>query len=325
MNHFRTIVRTAPSDNKIEHKNSVFTIGSCFADAIGGRLNNSKFRVLSNPFGVAYNPISIHKAVLYALKNEMPLDHTFLTRHDLHFNYDFHSSLWAADKRSLTELLGNAIGTSHYFLQSATHMLITYGTAWAYSRNDSGEMVNNCHKIAAAEFTKTLLSEKEIVDSFNRLFKEVKKFNPALKFIVTLSPVRHVKDTLELNSVSKAVLRSACHTIAHTLRDVEYFPAYEMMMDDLRDYRFYKSDMLHPSEVAEDYIWENFMATYFNAETLKLVHDWNAIQSSLKHKPFHPQSQSHQQFLKTTLKKLDELKTKIDVETEVATIQSQLL
>jgi hypothetical protein len=325
MNHFRTIVSPSSSQHKISLKNGVFTTGSCFADAIGSRLANSKFNVHVNPFGTTYNPVSIHKGILYALKNELPINHTYLIREDIHLNYDFHSSFSALERSVLTDSISNAVGSSHYFLRSADRILITYGTAWIYSRNDSGELVNNCHKIAASNFTKRLLSEKEIVESFDTLYAEAKKFNPSLKFILTLSPVRHIKDTLELNSVSKAVLRSACHTIATTNSDVDYFPAFEIMLDDLRDYRFFKSDMLHPTGEAEDYIWENFINTYFDKDTTNFVKEWSSIQSSLSHKPFHPQSQSHQKFLKQTLTKLDELKSKINVDSEIAAVQAQIV
>jgi hypothetical protein len=324
MNQFRTIVRSTPSKQKISLKTGIFTIGSCFADAIGSRLAVSKFNVMVNPFGTSYNPLSIHKSLLYALKNELPLDHTYLQRDDIYLNYDFHSDFSSLEKSALKEHITNVVGSSHHFLKSADRILITYGTAWVYARQESGELVNNCHKIPSHNFTKHLLTEKEVIESFDSLYKETKKFNPAIKFILTLSPVRHIKDTLELNSASKAVLRSACHTITTSHSDAEYFPAYEIMMDDLRDYRFYKSDMLHPTEEAEDYIWDNFMATYLEQSTTDFVKEWKSIQASLDHKPFHPQSQSHQRFLKHTLTRLVELKSKINVDDEIAAIRAQL-
>jgi GSCFA family len=176
-----------------------------------------------------------------------------------------------------------------------------------------------------SNFNKQLLSEGEILESFNSLYAEAKKFNPSLKFILTLSPVRHVKDTLELNSVSKAILRSACHSIVTTHSDIDYFPAFEIMTDDLRDYRFYKSDMLHPTEEAEDYIWEKFMNTFFDRLTIELVNEWANLRAALEHKPFHPQSRTHQKFLKLTLAKLVELKSKINVDQEIAAVQSQII
>ncbi len=325
MNHFRTIVRPLPSDQKIGLKSGVFTIGSCFADAIGSRLAESKFNCLVNPFGTTYNPLSIHKGILYAVNNQLPVSHTYLKRDDIHLNYDFHSDFSALDQSQLTHAISDAVGASHYFLKSAGYILITYGTAWVYARNESGEIVNNCHKIPSSKFTKRLMSEKEAVGSFDALYTALRKFNPNIRFILTVSPVRHVKDTLELNSVSKAVLRSACHSISTNYAGVEYFPAFEMMIDDLRDYRFYKSDMLHPTEEAEGYIWQNFMSAYFDASTRQLVEEWQLVRNALKHKPFHPQSKGHQQFLQQTLHKLKELKSKLDVDEEIAAIQSQIV
>jgi hypothetical protein len=324
MNKFRTDVSISPSSQPIGHKNKVLTIGSCFADAIGVRLQQNKFPTLVNPFGVVYNPVSIHKALRYAIHQEPPPDHSYLQHQQIYHNYDFHSELSAPDKSGLTAAISNRIGTTHYFLKDASCLFVTYGTAWIYSRNDTGETVANCHKMPAGTFTKSLLNENEIVLSFEQLHKELLSLNPDLKIIITLSPVRHIKDTLELNSVSKSVLRVACHHIASSFRSVEYFPAFEMMMDDLRDYRFYKPDMLHPSETAEEYIWEKFSDRYFASETRSFLKQWKSLRSALAHKPFHPASDAHQQFLKETLKKLEELKTFINVDEEITAVKSQM-
>jgi hypothetical protein len=325
MNHFRTIVRTHPSNHKIGLINGVFTIGSCFADAIGSRLHQSKFKVAVNPFGTTYNPLSIHKAIRYAFDNQNPPPESYLVRDDIHLNYGFHSNFSSMEKSALEASIREAIQSSHDFLKSAERILITYGTAWVYADKSSEGVVNNCHKMPATSFTKRLLSEQEIVASFNSLYADAKRFNPELKFILTLSPVRHIKDTLELNSVSKAVLRSACHTISSNFSDAEYFPAYEIMMDDLRDYRFYKSDMLHPTEEAEDYIWESFQTSYFDSATRKLIDEWSLIRVSLQHKPFHPQSRSHQKFLKDLVRKLEALSSNINVEREIAAVKSKII
>jgi hypothetical protein len=325
MNHFRTIVRATPSNHKIELINGVFTIGSCFADAIGSRLRQSKFNVAVNPFGISYNPLSIHKAIQYALRQESPPHSTYVTRDDIHLNYEFHSSFSSTQRETLVNSLSNTIKESGEFLKSADRILITYGTAWIYSEKKSGAVVNNCHRLPANNFNKRLLSEQEIIESFTSLYQEAIRINPNLKFILTLSPVRHIKDTLQLNSVSKGLLRTVCHAITAKFTNVDYFPAYEIMMDDLRDYRFYKSDMLHPTEEAENYIWEIFKETYFDATTKTLVEEWASLQASLFHKPFHPTSQSHQNFLKETLKKLTELRSKINIEKEIAAVKSQII
>lgn len=185
-------------------------------------------------------------------------------------------------------------------------------------------MVANCHKLPSQYFEKKLLSENEIVASFLEFRNALLKFNPNIRIILTLSPVRHLKDTLELNSVSKSVLRSACYTIASGFEDTEYFPAYEIMMDDLRDYRFYKSDMLHPSEDAESYIWKKFCSRYISEETEAFINEWESILAALSHKAFHPSSPAHQRFLKDTLKRLENFKGIVNVEKEHKIISSQL-
>jgi hypothetical protein len=325
MSQFRTIVRATPSKQKIQLKSGVFTIGSCFADAIGTRLAESKFSAIVNPFGTTYNPISIHKSILYAINNQLPEPHTYSIRDDIHVNFDFHSDFSALDKGALSHAITDVIGASHYFLKSAQYLLITYGTAWVYAKQESGEIVNNCHKLPQSNFLKRLLSEAEINGSFDALYTGLKKFNPSAKFILTVSPVRHIKDTLELNSVSKSILRTACHSITKNYADTEYFPAFEMMIDDLRDYRFYAADMLHPTEEAENYIWQNFAERYFDEATRQLIAEWTSIRASLNHKPFHPTSKAHQQFLRQTLKKLEGFSRIIDVQAEIAAVQAQLI
>ena len=325
MNNFRTDVRVTPSAQKINLTDKVLAIGSCFADAIGERLQKYKFHSLINPFGVIYNPPSIHKTLRYGIHQELPAPHTYTQHHDINFNYDFHSQLSALNKNELTVMINNTIGSAHYFLKDAQWLLITYGTSWVYNRKDTGEIVANCHKIPADSFTKSLLSEKEIVESFREFHQTLLKFNPNVRIILTLSPVRHIKDTLTLNSTSKATLRVACHHIEENFAGVEYFPAYEMMMDDLRDYRFYKSDMLHPTSEAEDYIWEKFGERYFSQDTQKFLKQWKRILMALSHKPFHLNSSAHQQFLTDTIKKLDELKEKVDVTEEITLLRSRLV
>jgi len=325
MKTFRTDVSPGRSNELLGLKNPVLTAGSCFADAIGKRLQRYKFPVMVNPFGATYNPHSIHKSILYAVSNQTPAEHTFLQNQGIFLNYDFHSTFSGTDRTSIGNKLLNTIGSVHYFLKNAKRILITYGTSWVYERQDTTEIVANCHKLPSKNFKKRLLSESEIAESFQGFQQQVLKFNPQLDIILTVSPVRHLKDTLELNSVSKAVLRSACHQIVTRFQKVEYFPAYEIMMDDLRDYRFYKSDMIHPTEDAEDYIWEKFTACYIDDDTRSFMKQWDAILAAIRHKPFHPSSLAHQVFLKDTLRKLQELKVKVDVEEEMRHIQSQLV
>ena len=277
-----------------------------------------------NPFGILYNPCSIHKALHYAIFNEPVPEDTFLQRNDVFLNYDFHSEHSSLNLNHLQDRLKSLIYQVHSFLRDARWLIITYGTAWVYERNDTVSVVANCHKMPQSMFTKSLLSQKKVLESFDATYRGLKSLNPLIKIIVTVSPVRHLKDTLELNSVSKSVLRMSCHTFTEQYKDVHYFPAYEIMMDDLRDYRFYKADMIHPTAVAEDYIWQKFGNHYFEENLKKFLVRWEEIRAALAHKPFHSASAAHQQFIRETLKKLEELKVVMNVDEEVETLRKQL-
>ncbi|HPH46787.1 MAG TPA: GSCFA domain-containing protein, partial [Chryseolinea sp.] len=285
MSHFRTIVSPSISPFKVGIKDRFITIGSCFADVIGGYLKHHKIETSANPFGTLYSPAAIHKVLSYAIFNKSLPEQTFLQNQDIHLNYDFHSEFSALQKEVLKSRLKECILKTHQFLVNSNYLIITYGSSWVYERIETGELVANCHKMPAKLFAKSLLTQKKIIESFDPLYQDLKKLNPNMKIILTVSPVRHLKDTLELNSISKSILRTACHTLTETYSNVEYFPAYEIMMDDLRDYRFYKSDMIHPSEDAEAYIWQKFVDSFMDDSTKQFFETWSGIQSALAHKP----------------------------------------
>lgn len=325
MDSFRTLLAVKPATYTIGIKDPLFTVGSCFADNLGQLLLRYKFQVLVNPFGTQYNPVSIHKVLGYALQGGQPLSHTYGELNGTHFNYDFHSSFSTLDRNRLEKTIRQTLAQAHSFIASAAVVVITYGTAWVYERKDNHEVVSNCHKMPAALFTKSLLTQKKILASFDPLYNALLSINPSLKIILTISPVRHLKDTLELNAVGKSVLRLACHTISTTYRQVDYFPAYEIVMDDLRDYRFYNDDLLHPSPQAIRYIWKLFSSRYFTDHTRAFVQQWETIQKALEHRPFLPASSAHQQFLKELLTQLQELKSVVNVDKEWNEIQGQIL
>jgi hypothetical protein len=303
----------------------ILTIGSCFADIMGSRLRSAKVTTLANPFGNLYNPYSIFKAIQYAIANELPTANTFLQHQDVFLNYDFHSELSSLRQDKLLSQLTEIIGTSHNFIKNAQWLILTFGTAWVYTQKDTGEVVANCHKQPKALFTKSLMTQKQIMSSFDSFYHDLRQLNPAIKIILTVSPVRHLNDTLELNSVSKSVLRTSCYTIVQENPEITYFPAYEILLDDLRDYRFYKPDMIHPNIVAEDYIWSSFTTSYFDPSLLDFLHTWRNIQNALAHKPFHPTSIAHQAFLKELLATLEGFRGMVNVEEEITQIKAQLL
>jgi hypothetical protein len=258
--------------------------------------------------------------------NKPPEKNTYTKSQGLNLNFDFHSRFSSPDKNELEKNIHNKIKSTHDFLKEASTIILTYGTAFVYKHHDNNNsIVANCHKLPSKLFTKSLLSQNEITDSFADLYDRLMKFNPQVNIIITVSPVRHLKDTLELNSVSKSILRASCHTISESFSNVGYFPSYEIMMDDLRGYRFYKSDMIHPTEEAEQYIWEEFKRSNFDLESISFFEKWSSILAALSHKPFHPHSDSHQQFIKQTLLKIETFRPMIGVDKEIEFLRNQLI
>ncbi|MFM7856477.1 MAG: GSCFA domain-containing protein [Flammeovirgaceae bacterium] len=308
---------------KVSHSTRLLTMGSCFADAIGNQLLANKFTVSVNPFGTVYNPVSLHHLLNLTLNNQSAADNGFLVREDIHLHHSFHSQFWALSKEELTIQLQSTITEQHYWLMGTDVLLLTYGTAFVYVKNSTGKVVSNCHKVPSQNFSKKLLSVEDVVDSFKDTFEKLKQQKPNLQCVLTVSPVRHTKDGLEQNAVSKSVLRLACHRLQE-LNDVHYFPAFELMMDDLRDYRFYKTDRIHPTDEAEEYIGEKFADCFFDESTKKILNEWHEIKSALHHKPFQPKTVAHQAFLQNLLKRLTAISHKMNVQHELAELQSRL-
>lgn len=322
---FRTELKLQPAVNQISIHHPVMTIGSCFSDEIGARFQSNKFSVLQNPFGTVYNPISIQKLIGYALLNTRPSPDSYLQLEDQALNFDFHSSFTGHSTNALEERINQSVHHTFQFLRKAHWLIITYGTAWVFERKDTGIIVGNCHKVPASLFTKRLLTVDEVVTSFSSIHKTIQERLPSCRVILTLSPVRHIKDTLEGNSVSKAIVRSAIHEICNTFSSTEYFPSYEIMMDDLRDYRFYKEDLIHPNDMATSYIWDHFAKRYFDKPTEAFLTQWKSIRAALEHRPFRPEAPAHQRFLKEVLLQLEELKTTVDVSKETELLRRQLI
>lgn len=322
---FRTPIQIPLFITKINLKNPIMTLGSCFSDVIGEKLNQFKFQVSANPFGVVFNPISLHKLLRQSIDNQLFTQKMLVKNQEIFFHYDFHSEINAKKEEALEQKIGNLLKQSNYFLKKAEYLIITYGTAWVYQLIDNQTIVNNCHKQNAQLFTKKLLNVEEIMLDFSELYSLLKAHFPQLKIILTVSPVRHLKDTLPLNNVSKAVLRYVCHQITTQFPEIYYFPSYEIMLDDLRDYRFYKADMIHPNEIAEEYIWQQFTSHLLDENTQKFIQDWGKIRQAINHRPFQPQSEAHQKFLKNTLNELEKLSTQVDVSQEIKWVKNQII
>ncbi|WP_201983058.1 GSCFA domain-containing protein [Hymenobacter rubidus] len=322
---FRTELIIAPATGQLARTARVLTMGSCFADSMGARLTANKVDTLVNPFGTVFQPLALARLLRAAAGEEVDWQQHLVEARGRWQSYDLHGSLGAESPVELLQTIQALVQRTGEFLRSADVVVLTLGTAWTYRLRETGELVSNCHKQPADLFVREMLTPDEIINALAETHAYLRRINPELRFVLTVSPVRHLKDTLQLNSVSKSVLRVATHIVSDLLPGVAYFPAYELLVDDLRDYRFYASDMLHPSEVAEDYIWDKFARTYFDAEFGRFRKEWATIRQSLGHRPLFAAAPEHRQFLESTREKLEQLSLrKVNVDAELNQVRTQL-
>ena len=295
---------------EIKHSDTLMLMGSCFTDNIGNKLSDNKFRCDINPFGVLYNPMSIYVALSQLLENKSYGEDDVMQSRGVWFSLMHHSSFSSPDKSVCLDNINSRIGSSSEFLRRTDWLLLTFGTARVYKWNESGCIVGNCHKLNEKLFTRSLLDVEEIVNSYMELISRLRSVNPDIKIMFTVSPIRHAKDGMHGNQISKSVLLLAIDRICSANAGCYYFPSYEIMLDELRDYRFYNEDMLHPSAMAVSYIWECFCNHYFTSEMHEYVDATEKLSKALAHRPLHPDSESYRQFLCKTLLKLEQLNQK---------------
>ena len=332
MTTFRTTFQISEAKHKISLDTHLLTMGSCFADVVGNQLKNNKLKIEVNPFGTLFNPLSIFKILSpsYVQADER----LYIQNAEAWIHYDFHSQFSSNTKEELSELINQKIVSvktkiipenhSSFNIHNSSLLIITFGTAFIYRLLNPQSYVANCHKMPKNLFEKQLLSVKDICKGFAILHKELNEINPNLRIILTVSPVRHTKDGMAENQVSKSILRAACYYLTTDYQDVEYFPSYEIMMDDLRDYRFYKPDMIHPNEVAEAYIFEKFSETYFDDNLKDFIKVWQPIRKALDHRPFNEKSESYQAFLRKLLGDLEGISGLVDVKGEIESVKNSL-
>ncbi|MEM9983191.1 MAG: GSCFA domain-containing protein, partial [Bacteroidota bacterium] len=303
--------------------------GSCFADTMGQRLVENKFQVINNPFGVIFNPIALFGLVEIleeGQKNPEALAQ-FIEQglvqnaSEQWYHYQLHSSIHRSTAAQLKDFLVTYLTDLHTKWQQSNWILITLGTAWVYEHTVTQQVVANCHKMPTTLFQKRILTVEEIL----KAFEQIAAFLSTKQVIITVSPIRHLKDTLPLNSVSKAVLRLACHQLTEHYENVHYFPSYELLLDDLRDYRFYTDDLLHPNTQTQTYIWERFVKCFFTEETQQQMQQWQKIRNALQHRPFHPESKQHQQFLRKLYQEMQIFHPTVNLTEELAQVKQQLL
>lgn len=296
--------------NVIDYNSKVILLGSCFSDNIGKKLRYHKFQSVLNPFGILFHPKAIESVIKNAITKKEYTEEDVFFFNERWQSFTTHSKLSASSKEEALNQLNQGSALINTALKSSTHIIITLGTSWVYRFLASGKIVANCHKVPQHKFKKELLPITEINKSLSSIISLVRKVNPNINFIFTISPVRHLRDGFIENQQSKSHLISALHQIIKNQKNIFYFPSYEIMMDELRDYRFYKEDMIHPNQIAINYIWEKFYENWLSDEAIDLKKQVIKIQRGLEHKPFNTDSNEYREFLSSLQKKIKALKKK---------------
>ena len=321
-----TEINIPKSNHPISYHSKILAFGSCFAENMGAKFQYYKFQSTTNPFGILFHPLAIEKVIHLALSEKKFTENDIFFLNERWHCFDAHSILSHPDKEVLLQNLNEALQITKDQLKESTHFILTPGTAWVYKHKSSYEVVANCHKVPQNQFEKQLLSVSVIKECLQRIVEKIKLANPNITFIFTISPVRHLKDGFAENQRSKAHLIAALHQYlsvpnsphlgkgagpaVRTGRGEDYFPSYEILMDELRDYRFYADDLIHPSQPAIDIIWQRFAETYFTKETFVIMKEVDSIQKKLKHKPFNTTSDVYKQFLKLLYEQKNNLQIK---------------
>lgn len=294
--------------NQIDYQSNLFLIGSCFVENIGEKLDYFKFQTTQNPFGILFHPHAIENLITNAINEKVYSEENIFFHNDQWHCFEAHSKFSNPSKDGLLNHLNEQIIATNKQLKKSTHIIITLGTAWVYRLIESDTIVANCHKAPQKKFLKELLSVDEISASLHSIVELIRSVNKTVSIIFTVSPIRHLKDGFVENTQSKAHLLSAIHQVVAPRNLLYYFPSYEIMLDELRDYRFYKEDMLHPNSTAINYIWEKFISVWILEKASKTMEEIDAIQKGLKHKPFNPNSKAHKLFLNKLSERTDKLR-----------------
>jgi hypothetical protein len=311
---FRTIIPILESNFPIDYQSKIMSLGSCFAVNIAEKLDYYKFQNTCNPFGILFHSLAIEKLIDYAVSQKQFTENDVFFHNERWHCFDVHSDLSNSNQEELLSNLNAIVKSTKLQLLNASHIIITYGTSWVYCEVATNNIVANCHKVPQKQFSKEILSTEAIEKSIKNILDLIQKVNSKATIIFTVSPVRHLKDGFVENQRSKAHLITAIHQILQSeicnLNAAIYFPSYEIMMDELRDYRFYAEDMIHPNQVAIEYIWQRFSETFISNESHLIMKEVETIQKGLQHRPFNSNSESHQQFLSKLNDKIVQLQSK---------------
>jgi len=307
----QTHIPLTPSPAPIGYDSRILLLGSCFVSNMGRKLEYYKFRTVQNPFGILYHPPAIEKLLARALQEDLYTKEELFSYGEGWHCFDAHSEMSRGSAGELLGELNSGLKITAEAVRDSTHIILTLGTAWGYRLLSTAALVANCHKLPQREFRKELLSTEEIVNSLRKMLADIRAVNKKAQFIFTISPVRHLKDGFTGNQRSKARLINAVHDLIERLADdpgLIYFPAYEILMDELRDYRFYEADLLHPNLLAVDYVWEKFRQACISANAYPVMDTVADIQKGLQHRPFRPDSASYREFRRELQEKITYLK-----------------
>lgn len=283
--------------HQIDYSSKLMLLGSCFSENIGGKFEYLKFQSEINPFGILFHPVALENLIARSINQDFYTEDELIYHNEIWSCFDAHSRLNSVLKDDLLSKLNEQIKLMYQQINASTHIIITLGTAWVYRYITTDRIVANCHKISQKQFQKELLSINDIVASLENIIALIRSLNPKVNFIFTVSPVRHLKDGFVENNRSKAHLLSAIHQTVEPRKQLFYFPSYEILMDELRDYRYYNQDMIHPNNVAVEYIWEKFKTIWLTENAVEISKKINSIQTMKAHRPFNPNSDAHQKFL----------------------------
>lgn len=317
---FRTIVDIPTNVPQISHQDKLMLMGSCFAENIGNMLVDAKFRCDVNPFGILYNPHSIRIALRQIMENRQYAEADLFFHDEQYRSYMHHGSYSHNDLETTLNGINHRIGNAHRSLFNLNYLLLTFGTSWMFRLKENGQIVSNCHKIPAGAFERTRLTVDEIVEDYTALIQDILVLNPRCKFLFTVSPIRHEKDGAHGNQLSKAILLLAIERLQGIFPGcVVYFPSYEIVLDELRDYRFYNEDMNHPSPLAVEYIWKRFSESFFSPQTQTIIKECQKIKKDLLHRPINKDSMAYRAFLNQIVLKINGVEEKypnLDLEKE---------
>jgi hypothetical protein len=321
MMRLRSEAELPPTDWRIAHSNPLLLCGSCFSDRVGALLREDKFEVLANPFGTVYHPVPLVATLVAAASGDLAalaqrtFEHQGLWR-NWHLTGDF-----AGRTREEAEAhLAKAFAVAQSFFSRTDFLVLTFGTAWGYVLKEDGLLVANCHKVPQAAFEKRLSTPEELAAALRPQLQTLVAARPSLRVVLNVSPVRHLRDGVANDRLSKSVLRLLCHQLTQEFPACLYFPSYELITDDLRDYRFFEPDLMHPTTQATEYVYERFGQLFFTEATRSLLSRWRSICKELNHRPQFPGSQEHQRFVAQLRAKLEAIGNELDVRAELSTL-----